>query len=222
MAEYVRTREFAKRLGTSTVTVRKAMKAGYIQTAPGSSRSQKWYDWETEAIKFIQSSKTPQRYYEYLGWDPPKRKRVKHKMKNLRDPRSDGNVDVNGDYLGEQFGDEPDIADGMSLQQARAAKEVYLARQAKVKFEQLKGSLISSEELERDWEEIANNLQQSLMAIPDRIDALLAAEQEREKCNKIVRDELIHSLESISDVIEEKANKAQTDYSKVLEDADLG
>lgn len=222
MTDFITTCEFAKRMGTSAVTVRKAVQAGHIEPAPGSSRSKMWFDWDTEAIKFIQSSRSPHRFYRHLGWDPPKKKRRKHKMKNLKDPRKNGSMDVNGDYLGDGFGDELDVEDGMSLSQARAAKEVYLARQAKVKYEKLKGALISSEELERDWEEIAGNLQQSLMAIPDRIDALLAAEQDRERCNKIIRDELIHSLESISDVIEEKANKAQSDFTKVLKETDVG
>lgn len=227
MEDLLTVAEFSRRIGVTQTTVRMAVKKGRIHAHRRSKQGKIWLDWDTEAVRYIESSNNPLAFYQKLGWEPPpppKKKRIKHKMKNLPDPRKNGMLPdrTTNDNDEDQFGDVPDIQDGMTLSQARAAKELYLARQAKVKYEKLKGSLISSEEMERDWDEIASNLQQSLMAIPDRIDALLAAETERERCNKIVRDELIHSLESVSYAIEEKANKAQSDFTQILEATNVG
>lgn len=226
LEDFITVAEFARRIGVTQTTVRSAVKKGRIHAHRKCAQGKIYLDWEKESIRYIESSNDPLMFYRRLGWeppppkDPPKKKRRKHKVKNFKDPRKNGSPPDEDENDG--YGDEPDIEEGMTLSQARAAKELYLARQAKVKYEKLKGALISSEEMERDWEEIAGNLQQSLMAIPDRIDALLAAESDRERCNKIVRDELIHSLESISDAIEEKASKAQADFTKILETSDVG
>lgn len=88
--------------------------------------------------------------------------------------------------------------ENLSFSQARAKKEKYLAALRKLEFEEKSGKLISAAEVEREAFNIARTVRDSLLNIPGRIDAILAAESDKAKVSEILTNEIRQTLEILS------------------------
>jgi len=77
---------------------------------------------------------------------------------------------------------------------ARAVREHYQARLAKVEFEERTAKLISKDEVEVAAFNKFRQFRDHMLNIPDRIAALVAAESEAAKCHAILSDEIRRAL----------------------------
>lgn len=82
--------------------------------------------------------------------------------------------------------------------QSRAVKEAYLARLAKLEFEEKSGKLINADGMKNEAFKMARIVRDSILNIPDRISAELAAETEPFKVHKLLSDELRKALEALA------------------------
>lgn len=84
--------------------------------------------------------------------------------------------------------------------QARATREGYLARLAKAQYEKVMEQLISADEVRVTAFNRARRTRDLLLAVPDRVSALLAAENDAEEIHRILTEEITRSCEELSRV----------------------
>lgn len=77
-----------------------------------------------------------------------------------------------------------------SFQLARTLKEKYAALTAQLEYEQLRGILVLKTEVNRQAFTLSRAAQREMMAIPDRISALLAAETDPGRVHTMLTREL--------------------------------
>ena len=81
---------------------------------------------------------------------------------------------------------------------SRAVRESYLARLAKIEFEERSGKLISRDEVTVAAFTNSRTIRDNLLNIPDRIAALLAAENDPVQTHRILSDEIRRALSELS------------------------
>ena len=86
----------------------------------------------------------------------------------------------------------------MDYNEARRLNEQYKAGLKKLDYDQKSGRLIPADEVEREYFDIARTVRDSLMNIPGRINAILAAEIDEVKVNEILTQEITQALEVLS------------------------
>ena len=82
--------------------------------------------------------------------------------------------------------------------ECRRLNEQYKAGLKKLDYDQKSGRLIPADEVEREYFDIARTVRDSLMNIPGRINAILAAELDEVKVNEILTQEITQALEVLS------------------------
>jgi hypothetical protein len=109
----------------------------------------------------------------------------------LRAPaHEDELVDLPGD------GGAPRLASSYAA--SRAAREGYLARLAKLEFEQRSGKLVDADEVRAQVFALGRRLRDSLMGLPDRLTPLLAGQTEQTVIHRLLTQELMTSLAELS------------------------
>jgi hypothetical protein len=89
-------------------------------------------------------------------------------------------------------------AGGSTYAQSRAVRELYLARLAKIEFEERSGKLISRDEITVAAFTKARTVRDNLLNIPDRVAAVLAAETDPVRTHQILTDEIRKALIELS------------------------
>jgi len=82
--------------------------------------------------------------------------------------------------------------------QSRAIRENFQARLAKLEFEQKSGKLVDADDVKKQAFKAARTVRDSMLNIPDRIAAELAAETDTFKIHKRITDEIRKALESLT------------------------
>jgi hypothetical protein len=82
---------------------------------------------------------------------------------------------------------------------SRARIEFYKAEQERLEFEKKLGSLVDHEEVRQSAIKIARSVRDSMMNIPDRLSAELAAETDTFKIHQRLSSEIRKCLESLKD-----------------------
>jgi hypothetical protein len=138
---------------------------------------------------------TPQTIYD----------RVKHgritlanKGKKLIDPiRSDKEF---SDYTTERFNPESKrLSDGiegshLTYAEAKTLKENYAAKTAELDYKVKTKSLVDAKEVEKAAFDVGRKLRDNMLAVPDRVAALVAAETDRHKIHKMITEEITIAL----------------------------
>ncbi len=89
-------------------------------------------------------------------------------------------------------------AGGPTYAQSRAVRELYLARLAKIEFEERAGKLISRDEVTVAAFTKARTVRDNLLNIPDRVAAMLAAETDPVRTHQILTEEIRKALIELS------------------------
>jgi len=89
-------------------------------------------------------------------------------------------------------------AGGPTYAQSRAVRELYLARLAKIEFEERTGKLVSRDEVTVAAFTKARTVRDNLLNIPDRVAAVLAAETDPVRAHQILTDEIRKALIELS------------------------
>ncbi len=91
-----------------------------------------------------------------------------------------------------------DLGGGPTYAQSRAVRELYLARLAKIEFEERAGKLVSRDEVTVAAFTKARTVRDNLLNIPDRVAAMLAAESDPGRTHQILTDEIRKALIELS------------------------
>ena len=83
---------------------------------------------------------------------------------------------------------------GSTYAQSRAVRELYLARLAKIEYEERLNKLVNRDEVKVAAFSMARTIRDSLLNIPDRIAAMLAAESDPTRVHHILTEELRRAL----------------------------
>ncbi len=87
---------------------------------------------------------------------------------------------------------------GPTYIQSRAIRELYVARLRKLEYEEKAGKLIPVDKVTVRWFNLSRQLRDQLLSIPNRIDAMVAAESDRFKVNQMITEEIARVLEEFS------------------------
>jgi hypothetical protein len=93
---------------------------------------------------------------------------------------------------------EAPIAGGLDYFRARAVRENYLARLAKIEFEEKTAKLISRDEVQVAAFTKGRTARDNLLNIPDRLAAMLAAESDADKVHQILTAEIRKALDELA------------------------
>jgi hypothetical protein len=87
---------------------------------------------------------------------------------------------------------------GLDYFRARAIRESYLARLAKIEFEEKSAKLVSRDEVQIGAFTKARTVRDSLLNIPDRLAATLAAETDADKVHQMLTVEIRKALDELA------------------------
>lgn len=93
--------------------------------------------------------------------------------------------------------DEPD-PNSPTLNKFRTVREGYSAKLEQIKYEEKVGKLVNTDDVRRAVQEIGANIKNTLENFADKLSPLMAAENDIDKCHKIIRDEVEAVLSSLS------------------------
>jgi formaldehyde-activating enzyme involved in methanogenesis len=95
--------------------------------------------------------------------------------------------------------DDQDSFGAAQYSKARAVREHYQARLAKIEYEERVGSLVSKDEVQVAAFNTHRVIRDAMLNIPDRIAAMLAAETDEAKCYEILATEIRKALNEFAD-----------------------
>jgi hypothetical protein len=81
---------------------------------------------------------------------------------------------------------------------SRAAREAYLARLAKLDFEERSGKLVDADQVRAQIFGLGRRLRDTLMGLPDRLAPVLTGQTDQAVIHRILSDELATSLAELS------------------------
>jgi len=88
---------------------------------------------------------------------------------------------------------------------SRAAREAYLARLAKLEFEQKSGKLIDVDEVRAQTFALGRRARDGLLGVPDRLAPILAGESDPAVIHRLLTDEIERGLRELSNAMPLKA-----------------
>jgi transcriptional regulator with XRE-family HTH domain len=88
---------------------------------------------------------------------------------------------------------------GPTLAEAKTMKEVYLARMARLKYEEEAGKLVPKADVESRAADIGRVVKQNILSIPSRLMDQLADETDPREINAILEAELRRVLEQLAE-----------------------
>jgi hypothetical protein len=98
-----------------------------------------------------------------------------------------------------QSDDEGDGFGASQYTKARAVREHYQARLAKIEYEERVGNLVPKDEVQIASFNKFRQFRDAMLNIPDRVAAMLAAETEEAKCYAILAAEIRKALNEFAD-----------------------
>lgn len=91
---------------------------------------------------------------------------------------------------------------GASFAQAKTVEMVYRAKLRRLEFEARERRLIDAEVVRKTIADAGRGVRDGLLAIPDRLATVLAAESDAKKIHSMLRAELIRELEVLANAID--------------------
>lgn len=193
--EYIRQTEFCRRLGITLTGLQKAAQRGRVRIEEREGK--KRIEWHENRRTYIESARTPARYTTNSIL-----KRKKENVQNHNQDPEQKKINYNNGFHPMDLVPEPEDKDGdfrpsMSRLEAESVKQIYLAKQAKLKFLKSAGILIETALVQREWEEIAIRVKRAMLTIPDRVAELFASTSDAVKIHNDLSAEIIHALSSL-------------------------
>jgi hypothetical protein len=168
-------REYARRRGISHVAVQRAVNSGRISTINGK----------------IDPDLADREWRENTDQSKP-RNRITGSPKHARVA---GEPSEPMDFGGADGGNG--TASGYA--KARAARELYQAQLAKIELDRQRGVLVRADEVRLGAFNMARKARDQLIALPERLAAILAASQDPAEVQRILEEEIERICEEIAD-----------------------
>lgn len=178
-------RGYARHRGVSHTAVRKALATGRSTASPDGSIDPVMADRQWAGATDLSKSRTSD----------------KSVTRTRRAP------DVPSDPFGTTGLDDglvPALSEGSATRLAsgyaasRAAREAYLARLAKLDFEQRSVKLVAADEVRAQIFGLGRRLRDTLMGLPDRLAPVLTGQSDQAAIHRLLTDELMTSLAELS------------------------
>lgn len=176
MGEHISIREFARRVGCSDTSIRKAIKAGKIvkgivHVADG--RDKLDYD-----IAFKEYA---------AGYDPSYPSNDKLRSRMMHAPETQAEAPPTG-------------VDNSSMAAAKRAQAILKAKILEIELKEKQGKLVDKQQVYMALYEAGKEVKASIMAVPDRaIDQIFSAKS-RNEAHTILTKALIDALDVLSDI----------------------
>lgn len=201
--EYISQSEFCRRLGITRQNLFYAIKRGRVKLEEHNGKNK--VEWHEGRRCFINTAREYGRYTS-------KNITIRNKKMNGEVKQESEEYSQNGKIHPIDLIEEPEDKDGdfrvnMSRVEAEAVKQIYFAKQAKLKFLKTAGILIEVAVVQREWEEIALRVQKAMMSIPDRVAELFASMTDAEKIHSDLTAEISHALSSLQYRVEFEEDK---------------
>lgn len=103
------------------------------------------------------------------------------------------------DLVGGGFGADALEGAAAGYARARAARELYLAQLAKIELDEKRGILVRADEVRLGAFNMARKARDQLIALPERVAAILAATQDAAEVQRILEEEIERICEEIAD-----------------------
>lgn len=212
MSELIGIREAARRLGVSDTAVHKAIKAGRVQVAGRTEKSDRpllsWPQAQTDWIgnsdvgrrTHVGSQGSPERA-KYAGTEPPE----------IILPTASSPVEAHqpASEAAQPSAPAPDqstqavpagasMPTGPSYAQSRAVREAYQARLAKLEYEHKSGKLVEVDKVKAAAFRTARTVRDGLLNLPDRVAHELAHETDPTKVHLRLSTEIRTVLEALA------------------------
>jgi len=107
------------------------------------------------------------------------------------------NRDESKAYNSGNIKNAPTPSDG-SFAKAKAVRETLTAKILQLDYEEKTGKLVNADEVKVTWFNLARTIRDTLLNIPERISAELAAETDEFKVHKTLQNEIYKVLEVLS------------------------
>jgi hypothetical protein len=171
-------REYARRRGVSHVAVQRAVKAGRISTVNGQ----------------IDPALADRQWRDNTDQSKP-RNRITGNPKQTKAPGAPSEP-MEWSAGDEAFGG-PSTASGYA--KARAARELYQAQLAKLELDRQRGILVRADEVRLGAFNMARKARDQLIALPERLAAVIAAIQDPAEVQRILEEEIERICQEIAD-----------------------
>lgn len=176
--ELISLREYARRRGISLMAVQRAISTGRITTVDGK----------------IDPAQADREWLENTDQSKP-RNRITGRPKQSRAPGEPSEP--------MDFGATDDTAGGngtgSGYAKARAARELYQAQLAKLELDRQRGILVRADEVRVGAFNMARKARDQLIALPERVAAILAATQDAAEVQRILEEEIERICQEIGD-----------------------
>jgi hypothetical protein len=176
--ELISQREYARRRGITHVAVQRAIKSGRITTVNGK----------------IDPVAADREWQQNTDQSKP-RNRITGNPKQSKTPNEPSEpMGLGG--TDETIG-APSTATGYA--KARAARELYQAQLAKLELDKRRGALVPADEVRLGAFNMARKARDQLIALPERLAAVLAAAEEPAEVQHILEEEIERICQEIAD-----------------------
>lgn len=165
-------RAYAKRRGVTHEAVRKAIRTGRISVRPDGTIN----------------PRTADRQWARNTDETKPRNSVSGDPKHRRTP---------GEPSAPAGGKGASAPGAASYTAARAMREVYNARLARIEFEKAEGRLVNADEVKATAFEVARRVRDSVLSVPDRISSILAGYTDEADVRRELVAELRKALEEL-------------------------
>lgn len=198
MSELIGIREAARRIGVSDTAVHKAIKSGRVTIAGRTEKSDRpllaWpqvlEDWKANSDSSkrhtVGPTGTSARRAKYAAGPPADELPTARQAAEQPGPEA---MELGGDRL------RPGTP---SLAQAKAVRENYLARLAKLEYEQKIGKLISADEVRLKAFNAARAARDALNTMEDRLAPILASITDLQEVRRVLREDIRRTCERIA------------------------
>ena len=82
---------------------------------------------------------------------------------------------------------------------SRAVREAFVARLAKLDYEERQGKLVEADKVRLQAFELARKVRDALLAIPDRVASTCAHETSEHEVHKLISDEIVQVLQRLTE-----------------------
>jgi hypothetical protein len=193
--EFISQREFARRVGSTETTVRKAINTGKIKTLD------------------LTNPKRPKIHYkrgkeEWAASFTPKKIQNQTLADNLAqagpvEPADGQQTEQQTEQQAEDGSTDIHISNRASYQDAMRIKEIFKARTAQVEYNEMRGRLVDKESVYKEYYAIAQSVRSSMQGIADKTTDHIMAEcamkpELRGAVHQIIYNEITESLEALS------------------------
>lgn len=199
-------REFARRLGVSVQAVSCAIKAGRISTVNGKiDPAVAKTEWEENTDQSKPRNRVtgspkhrrdPDKPEEPMKLSKRSGKKKGSSKSTKTKPRKGKKRAVSKKST--QTSNQQDDRKPVNYAEARAVREAYNAKLARLKYEQQLGILVNAEEVRTAAFNLARRTRDELMGMPERIAAQIAATDDPAEVERILEDEIERVCQELS------------------------